>query len=146
MSEKLENALADAIEKANSGIDAATDFVLSELPEVIQQALTWHAAKGVIVSFIWLLIGLVSLCFTRWSLKHWNAMNEAFKNKEDIAFLTSGKVLTSDLYDLRAAPFVISLIVPAVSFIAICCEMIEVAKILIAPKLWLIEYAAKLAN
>lgn len=141
MSDKLENALADAIEKANSGIDAATEFVMSELPEVIQQALTWYAIE----SAIFFCIGLIMALF---AFKFFKSQLLFLKTKEGTARWARWSEHDHDLNGLGMLYVGICAILDLVYI----CMMIDGVsnwdwiKILVAPKLWLIEYAAKLAS
>lgn len=139
MSDKLENALVEAIEKANSGIDAASEFVMSELPEVIQQALTWYAVE----SFIFFCIGLIMIM----------CAYKLFKWQYNVFYKEDGKLADFADHDFGMSP---------VAFLfTVACAVIDVLylvfallwaldltwlKIWLAPKLWLIEYAAKLAG
>jgi hypothetical protein len=140
MGDKLENALAEAIEKANSGIDAATEFVMSELPKVIQQALTWYAVE----SFIFFCIGLIMLACSY----------KVVKTQYGVIY-KKGEGLTSfakDNYDMLSMPgflfIVSSSVLDVLCLIASISWILDFTwlKIWIAPKLWLIEYAAKLAG
>lgn len=139
MSDKLEKALADVIEKANSGIEAATDFVLSELPEVIQQALTWYMVESLIFFCVGLLMAALSI--------------KIFKFQYGLIFKPNGELteLADDGYGLSLLGGVCIFACFVVDFIYVICMLenifeLDWLKIWIAPKLWLIEYAAKLAS
>jgi len=123
----VENAVVEIINKAIQGIDSTTDFLLSEIPEVIQQLLMWNFAKSLIISIVLLLSVVLSLSF-------------GFK-------LLRGDFikLLPQLHDLR---------------FGICCGLAFFAvinfyellysndwlMIWLAPKVWLIEYAANLVK
>ena len=139
MSEKLENALVEIIEKANSGLDAATEFVMAELPEVVQQALTWYFVESLIFS----IVGLLLLMFSY----------KALKIQYDLLYKKDGKLRdwADDGYGMSGPAFVYSALTVILDAFLIIFAITNALsftwlKILIAPKLWLIEYASKLAG
>ena len=103
MSDKLENALADAIEKANSGIDAATEFVMSELPEVIQQVITWYTVKGCVIASIWFALMVLFLFSAKYGVNHWKSYNKSYEEGEGKAFSGSYSHIkvVSAAYEMR---------------------------------------------
>lgn len=122
MNEELQKALGELLNKANNGIDAASGFLASELPDVIQQLLMWNIYHSV----IWCI--LYSLCFA-------------------FCLWGSAKCLK---YTLEDADLIIANIFPmgASLVFALCAidEFSEALKIYIAPKVWLLEYAASLTK
>ena len=69
MNEQLQNALAEILGKTLNGIDAASAFFFSELPDVIQQLLTWYAVKGLLLCLLAFLFGIFHLYHTRNSMR-----------------------------------------------------------------------------
>lgn len=128
MNEELQKALGDLLGKTNKGIDAASDFLASELPEVIQQLLLWHGIYNFIV-FIGCLI-IPFLCYKA-------SMSAAKKT-----FLLDGK----DYFDYPHILIPMIFINFFVFIFSIASINIEWLQIWIAPKVWLLEYAAKLTN
>ncbi len=127
MNEQLQNALAEILGKTLNGIDAASSFVVAELPDVIQQLLTWYAVKG----FIYMLIGVFI-----WSLPFisYRRLNKWHKERDGY----------NDLFLEVAMPVsLISLLVLCVSGSLINLDWLQ---IMIAPKIWLIEYASELVK
>lgn len=141
MSDKLENALAGVIEKANSGIDAATEFVMSELPEVIQQALTWYAIESLIYFLIGCMMSLLSIKVIRKQVSF-------IKTCDGVARWARWSELDHDLNPPACAYVFFCVVIDLACFIAAFSFLLnwDWLKIWIAPKLWLIEYAAKLAS
>ena len=123
MNEQLQIALSELLNKANNGIDGASDFLVDELPDVIYQLLLWHGVYSAIISVL-CIAALIVLYKASKTL-----------SKKD-----------SEFYDS-----------PELIIILICCWLVvgvSVAvnfnlawlQIWIAPKAWIIEYAAKLAG
>lgn len=122
MNEQLQQALAELLGKANNGIDNAGVFLASELPEVIQQLLSWHMTLSLIWLFGFLCTSIV-LGFLFW-------------------FCVKKEAKEGDW-----GPGVfICVIFSVISFVGIISHASEVLQIWIAPKVWLIEYAANLTN
>jgi len=123
MNEKLEKALTTLIEKALNGIDAAGDFMAGEIPDVVNQILIWHCVE----SFIWFAVPLsfsVGIQVVLW------------KNREDISRILSNG---AEILYIPVVGTPIFLLLGSLS-------SIDWLKILIAPKLYLLEYAAKIVS
>ena len=122
MNEQLQEALAELLGKANNGIDNASVFLASELPEVIQQLLSWH----MVLSAIWL-VGFLCI-FITFVWLFWFSCKQEDK-----------------VGDWGPGVF-ICVVLCVMSFVGIIKSTSTVLQIWIAPKVWLIEYAASLAS
>lgn len=114
MNEQLQKALAELLGKTN----VAGEFIIGEMPDVIQQLLEWRVFINSTWSIVWFMAGVFVLYLG--SLKY----------KDD----------PSEKNWVPYAAFSVPLILGSL----LCLK--EVIKISIAPKVWLIEYAAKLAG
>jgi len=120
MNEELQKALGELLGKANDGIDAANGFLASELPEVIQQLLMWHGCRSIFYAII--------LCV---------ASVFIYRKTRDLC-------VGDDLE--RAALKSVGYCLFIFFSIAAVSDLMNAIQIWIAPKVWLIEYAAKLTN
>lgn len=133
MNEELQKALGALLNKVNNGIDTAGEFLASELPDVIQQLLMWHGVKSFIVFVVCLSVILLSITMCTKAFKnrsvegHWACSDSRYGYMGFEGFL----VCTLSVFS----------IVPALVNMNIAWLQIWVA-----PKIWLIEYAAKLAK
>lgn len=119
--EELNTALATLIEQATTGIDASVSFLQAELPDVIYQLLLWHGAK----SGIFFVLGIIGLTyFLRMFIKGCKGVSRIGWDKND-AYIIAGVI---------GAVF---------SFRFINLTWLQ---IWIAPKVWLLEYAASLVK
>lgn len=131
MREELDNKLVEVI---NSVTDAK-DFIVSQTPDVIQQLLLWYAvssAAWMILSFI--LIGLY-VWFFRTSIKYDadNNLKRGWLRERD------GGI------DTDAAP--IMMFISAVWLVTVFLTFnSDWIKILIAPKLFLVEYVSAIVK
>lgn len=132
MNEQLQNALAEIIQKAIATGEAAAEFLVAETPDVVYQLLLWYGVKTAVLFFTGLAIWLIVACILRDMLrnpKRW----KIDPSKDGTTFcmatiyvicgpvlIAAGLELTSNNYDWL--------------------------QILIAPKIWLLEYAAELVK
>ena len=123
----VENAVVEIINKAIRGIDSTTDFLLSEIPEVIQQLLMWNFAKSLIISFVLLASVAVSL-FVGLKLLRGDFIK-----------------LSPRLHDSRFGICCILAFFAAINFYELLYSN-DWLMIWIAPKVWLMEYAANLVK
>ena len=128
MNEQLQKALVELIGKASNGIDASVSFLSAEIPEVIHQLLVWYAAKSAILTISGILVCV-----------GWFFMEKAILRKlrsEEVEFFEIAM-----FYGLLGS-FV--RLIPA----SLACTLISLdwLQIWIAPKIWLIEYASRLAK
>ena len=133
MNEELQKALAELLGKANEGIDAASGFLAAELPEVIQQLLIWHGVWSFILFFIAVI--LIPSSFM--------VVFKVLKGKD----IEDHWANASSQYDPMSLNGLFSLISGVVGIMfGFACLNFKWLQIWIAPKVWLLEYAAKLAG
>ena len=130
----LEKALGSIIEKGVAGVEKGVSFLEAQLPDVIEQLLTWKMWE-LILWDIFILIGCAA-CIggAVLSNKKHKAAKEAVKNKDRYSYY-------DDWVIFGVSGFAIIGMVLCAGFIA---QTIQVLKIWIAPKIYLIEYAAEL--
>lgn len=151
MNEALQNSLAAIIERATTGIDAGVSFLSGQLPDVVNQLILYTA----VINGLWLLLTVVLLPipFLSWAAykKHWHAEKtadsaywKAYGNAADI----HGERRTE--HARRANIFFCILCVSGVAnFVTLCGAVTSAATLIqlwLAPKVWLIQYAAALAK
>lgn len=126
MNDKLQQALAELINKATGAAESSTSFLLAELPDVVYQLLLWHGVKN----FVLFLMGIAFIAV-------WVYIN--YKQVKLIA----GKY--DDINDVDPI-FIFNLFQVFLVFIPAVLLNLEWLQIWIAPKVWLIEYAAGLVK
>jgi len=119
----IDKALVEFVSKTMDGVDAAVGFFEAQLPDYIYQLLLWY----LVVGFIEFAIGLVGLFAIGWFVikkqSPW-----VLKNLDESDGLSA---LTFVLTALVISPF---------------CELMNLQwlQILLAPKVWLVEYVRAL--
>ena len=117
MNEKLSEALVELISLSVNGVE----FLVSEIPDVLHQLLIWKATVSAISMLCWVLLCVAIYKFNRWQ----------------IGYLTKNKKFGEPYVMFNA--FQMFLIVPLVGLFDP-----TFLKIWIAPKVFLIEYAAQM--
>lgn len=117
MNEQAQKVLADLLQKASNGIDSAVSFSQAQIPDVVHQLLMWNAISSIVVQLLCLFI--IAVCFVM-CVKTYHYDIDAF-------FLS----------------LVFSIIASSISLFFLFSSF-DWLKIWVAPKLYLIEYAASL--
>lgn len=140
MNEQLQQALAEILNKTMAGVEAGTAFLQAELPDVIQQLLMWKLASAGIGAILWVVLLVVS---SRFLIKH-TGMGAAIDGSRPRRI-----TLTHDEYG-DIAPWVgvtwALYLVPVGLFFSAYSDAHTALQIWLAPKVYLIEYAASLAK
>ncbi len=125
MNEQANKILADLLQKASNGIDAAVSFSQAQIPDVVHQLLVWNFA----VSIIFSLLG--SALFVAAQYAVWRGIKYLRKQWEGDDIIDHPEVIPMVMaWFLTLSPLV----------------WVDLAwlKIWLAPKLYLIEYASHL--
>lgn len=142
MNEQLQAALADLLGKANSGIDAGTSFLQAQLPDVIQQFLTWKLISASLTSVVLSLVVIALAIGIKRIFRHGAAQSKdtSERQKASIAYISD-----FDWFGHGLMIFACSGAASLLGFIGFI-KFMTALQILIAPKVYLIEYAASLAK
>ncbi len=142
----LEQVLIDNIEKANGAVDKGIDFAVEHVPDVVQQLLTWHFVE----SFLFFTLGLLlvtSAVVIPTNIYKW-ANKKKPEKKEDVQFPWEWRsyepkpevcpevIIPCGFYSPIAAFFGVVVLLHNLTWL----------KIWVAPKLYLLEYAASLVK
>ena len=159
--EELNTALATLIEQATTGIDASVGFLQAELPDVVYQLLLWHGIKSALFCLVALLLLLVPYLVikrlkagfkkfnpekSRYEYKDQEAISEwQYAEVSEYAHTTNTVYVrerdVAGIYQVVGAVLSVTSVVLSGIFINLTW-----LQIWIAPKVWLLEYAAKLVS
>lgn len=145
MDQQLQEALALILTQSSNAVVAGVSFLKAELPEVIKQLLLWNMVHSLIKFGLFFVIAVVSY--------------RMMKSQHDLIKQHSGPVVTitpegrhresehSRSARVSAMWFKL-LITSALTVLFSILAMLEYTwiKIIVAPKVWLIEYAATLTQ
>lgn len=118
MNENLEKVLATVIEKALNVAEKTGELVMEEAPLLIQEFLNWKLAECIIILIFSLVLFAIAVKCVR-------GLNNA-EDDEETAYLIFGCVLLG---------------IPSVILFAVW--IFDLIQILIAPKIYLLEYFVK---
>ena len=127
MNKDLQESLATVIQKATAGVEAGVDFLSAQLPDVIHQLLMWKAVESFLLMLLSFALFGVVIALWRYAYKFEQ------RNAENISKSGNGYFFAGML----------SLFVGAAAIVSFSITWLQ---IWIAPKIYLIEYAAKLAS
>ena len=122
MNDDLQKALSEILNKTTQGMEAGVSFLQRELPDVVQQILIWHGVKSAIYFFICIcsIAGFVIL-----------TKKVFFWGKEE---------------SMGAEAFCVFPAIGVAASVFSAAMNITWLQIVLAPKLYLIEYAASLVK
>lgn len=130
MNDELQKALAAILTKTTQAAEAGVSFLSQQLPEVIQQLLIWKAVESGIVFVVLLVVAIVTAKLSMDKVKE----GRAYKPKSHY----------DDASHIYAFAFLWGSI--AVGAGLLLTSALAWLQILVAPKVYLIEYAASLAK
>lgn len=142
MNETLQQAMLSLIDSTVSTVQDGVAFLKQEIPDVITQLLTWHMVESLLYFFVFILLSLSCVIVVYFVFR-----------KKIVTYLdTSGypvKMQTGprSLWDEGKEGYVIIgglSVIGSVGFALLSLTQLVWIKILIAPKLYLLEYAATL--
>lgn len=134
MNEQLQNAVATILERAITGIDSSVDFMQAELPEVIEQLLMWYAVSNVVYA----IIGIIFIYAAYLMVKK--------PNKEDENWMWEWDERRGKHSGTCESIFGVFAIFPGGVGFFLLLNIMDSLKIWIAPKIWLMEYAASIVK
>ena len=125
----LEQSLVDILTKTIDGVEKGTEFLMAEFPDVISQLMLWHGVKN----FIFF---IMSIFFLLSPFIFYFIVNKIRKRCE-LEWDDEGP------YYMCLVAGLVSVITIATGFFLINLTWLQ---IWLAPKVWLIEYAASLVK
>lgn len=140
MEEQANKILVELLKKASNGIDAAVSFSQAQIPDVVHQFLIWsfvHSALFQLAGLLLLIAAIKLPSFAR------TARNNGERWTSFDGRPNDGYFISSVYYDICT---VFVPIFGSIMGILIIAFNFEWLKIWIAPKLFLIEYAASLVK
>lgn len=123
----MQDALVSIIQKTQQGIDASVSFLSEQIPDVIQQLLLWKFVEGLIICAAYLVFAFTLVPTLRWAREYHKDYDACdFPGHIFVAVIMSFTSLVSCILAVKSG--------------------LTALQIYIAPKVYLIEYAASLVK
>ncbi len=140
MNEQLQAQFVQIIQSVSESAASAKNFVLSELPDVAQQVINWYLFKSVFEN----IIALIFIIFAIYLLTKLFQVpiSKSKANKFQLfcyEFTRDGEIKELMPTVLIPIAAIIICVVLSINYLNLDCF-----KIIIAPKLWLIEYTTNI--
>ncbi len=132
MNEQLQQALAAILNKTMAGVEAGASFLQAELPDVIQQLLMWKLVEASMLT----VASVTVIALYTWFLRVYCRAPEGSALKDYGNFPSFGGF----------AGLACGACATVVGVVGLVQYPLTAAQILVAPKIYLIEYAASLAK
>lgn len=128
MNEQLQTILLNLVQRSITALNSGAEFLATEIPEVIQQLLVWKAIE----SFIWfiLILFLSGMVIYYGGIKGFQIATFHRETSDGMSYVLWGLIL-------------------ALAFVATIPSLfyhLDWLQILVAPKLYLLEYVAELVK
>jgi hypothetical protein len=130
LKETAEGMLVSLINKATQ----AGDFVADQIPIVIKELLLFNAVNIGLHTFLGLAIMLTGVPSWRWASKYYKSLPE------------EGDSYKTSQHDVGPSPWIPSCVLIVFGFWIFWSWVDDFLKIVFAPRVWLIEYAASLVK
>jgi len=137
MDEKIQDTANEALRAIIDNATSAKEFILSELPEVIEQLLMWKTTES-IISIVFMLLSVAILALVIFTVIRCNK----FEGKGNGVILKETGPL--DFFLIIGLMILAGLSVLAL--FSVYFDLSRILQIYIAPKVYLLEYASKLIN
>lgn len=140
MNEQANEALANLLQLAVDGVEGAVEFSKAQIPDVVEQLLMWHMLESLIVTFTPLIFVIIFGSVSLWCCNNLDNFHEKAK-KIDPNHSPEKDMIPVEFVCLGA------MVCTAASTLVFLLSMNTTwLKILVAPKLYLLEYAAELVK
>lgn len=131
-SQTLTASLVDIIQQVSGGVKQGVSFLQQEIPDVIKQLLVWKMVKALFFVMLSLVLAAIATKLIYVGISgRTEQKSKSYYDREESAYVLpwTGAVFT---YSISGMIFLIN--------------TLEALQIYIAPKVWLIEYAASLVK
>lgn len=168
----LESSLVSIIQSVQTGVQAGVTFLSEEIPDVLRQLIMWKAAYHGMWAVLQASLIVIAFCMVRKCLlliteqSRLESLTETYTATVDRTFLSSSNkdlpewlAYQKVLADHKAASsagipsLVIYCVLTGIALIAgiagainVFGNLLTLTQLMIAPKVWLIEYAASLVK
>ena len=141
--EELAKELLNVIQATKEGIAKGADIAFEEVPEIVNEILTFSAYRFSIHIAVYLLISVVLVVL---SLRCSKIIKKGKQKILDLKKGGEGGEMYGEIYKIEqkivglGTCWIVAAVFSAISFLGSIGPMIKVLKVVVAPRLYLIEY------
>lgn len=146
MNEKLEKQLAILIEKSIKLAEKTGEFVIDEAPDLVQQFILWETTSAI----FWMCLGIPFLFMSYWipvkmfALKKGTPPDpDTYSRSKSPGWFFNRYLIEDNDHDCIFASWVVFILAMVIALLFIIPNLLDLLKITIAPKIYLIEYFLK---
>ena len=141
MNEQLQAQFIQIIQSVSESATSAKNFVLAELPDVAQQVINWYLFKSVFEN----IIALICITFAIYLLTKLFQVpvNKSSSNKFQLFCYTFSRI-NEEMKELSPTVLIPIAAIIICTVLSINYFNLDCFKIIIAPKLWFIEYTTNI--
>ena len=143
MQEQLNERLLTFIDKFLAGIDGTVDFMSEQLPDYIEQLLVWYAVYGAVMT----LFGIILISVSTYIVVKYSGVGEKVDESKSSRYDNHRPTWTHDNDgDLMGSIVIVCVGYLMILWVGFYHINLDWLQIMIAPKVWLVEYASQLAK
>ena len=133
---KLDETLAKILERAMELAEQSGEFVVDQAPDILREFYLWHTSMHI----LYLLLGILLIILSRYLPHLWITKNISDREDEDFNW-DEGRFFSRWGDDGPViAGWVVFVSLGSAGLIAATAHLFALVKILVSPKLYLIEY------
>ena len=133
---KIEDTVVELIQKSVSSVEQGISWISGELPDVIHQFLMWKLAASILFIVLWCIGAFI---WSRYCAEYKRIEVQNSSNRNTY----NAPIIDTETYETI---LILSGLVMSVLFFGVVVCGFTILQILIAPKIYLIEYAASLVK
>lgn len=128
MNDTLQNTVNQVLQGAISQATKGAEFLREQIPDILQQLLMWNLAKdGLLVALAMLSVFIAYKATFKWA----DQSRSSYDNEWKLPKIASA---------------IFGIIASGITTVFAVIALFDAVKILVAPKVWLLEYAAELVR
>lgn len=141
----LNDALVEIIQKTQGAVETGVSFLSQQIPDVIHQLLVWKLAESLAYGVVGITSFVLAVVLVRSMIKEPVVVKEGSAYNRTKYKPTLWRDYESDILPTIVGGGLAALVL-AISSLVNLPQFLTALQIYIAPKVWLIEYAAHLAK
>ena len=133
----IESVAESALINIIADVTTAKSFIISEIPDVLSQLITWRTYQHLSLT----VLSVLFLCFAIYWFKTYMFFDRKNPTPKQAKALSGSTYYPEDLKDSYIAANVVFTVITIISSVVFADNFTNLLQITLAPKIYLIEYA-----